>query len=211
MKGIVGAVLLMLILAGCDKGENLKQTPVKNSSDNYKLRDSAINLIKTGDIVLRLGNDVTSYMLSQLNVREKSFSHCGVASIENGSVWIYHSIGGEYNPDQKIKRETAGKWFSPQHNLALGIVRWDMDSFEKKNFVAAIIQYYKEGKKFDMHFDLQSDDRLYCAEMIYKAALHTTKDTAYLPLTSALGKNYIGVDDLFLNKHAHTICRLQYK
>jgi hypothetical protein len=156
-------------------------------------------------------NDVTSYMLSQLNSRDKSYSHCGVAVVENGKVFILHAIGGEFNPDQKIKKEPVEKWFSSKNNLAIGIARFDLDSNQRTAFVVTVKKYYRDEKKFDLNFDIATDDRLYCAEMIYKAVQLAAKDTAYIPVTQIFHKRYVGVDDLLRNAHTRIICQLRYK
>lgn len=181
------------------------------SEENKLLRDSAIRLLRSGDLVFRLGNDITSAMLSQLNLREKNYSHCGIVVVENGSPYIYHSIGGEFNPDQKIKRETPAQWFSPVNNLAIAVSRPDLDSHQLKQVADNVQSFYKEGKTFDMEFDLATDDRLYCAEMIYKSIVNVVKDSIYLPVTSAFGKKYVGIDDLYINPHSTVICRVRYK
>ncbi len=168
-------------------------------------------MLQTGDLVLRLGNDVTSSMLSQLNLREKKYSHCGIVVVEEGKPYIYHSIGGEYNPDQKIKRETPAQWFSPDNNLAIAIARLHIDSAGLGKAAKTVQAYYKEGRKFDMEFDLASDDRLYCAEMIWKSVQTAIDDSAFFPITTAFGRKYIGIDDLYYHPHSSLICRVQYK
>src|SRR4051812_41975620 len=75
------------------------------STYNNEVYPKAVSVIKSGDIITRLGSDITSEMIRQFNQKDKSFSHCGIASIEHDTVFIYHAIGGEFNPDQKLKRE----------------------------------------------------------------------------------------------------------
>lgn len=205
--------LAILILASCKNAKKPKAAPqtVQNELENANLCDSVSKCLRSGDLVFRLGNDITSYMLSQLNQNDKSFSHCGIVSIENGSPFIYHAIGGEYNPDQKIKREAPKQWFSPKNNLMVAVSRLDLDSNKTRKLVETVQTYYKEGKKFDMEFDLNTDDRLYCAEMIYKSIQHAAADSNFIPTTAAFGKKYVGIDDLFRNVHASFICRVRYK
>lgn len=207
--------LLFPVLSGCNHTQKSKpaavSVPGTFALENRLLRDSAIKLLHSGDLVFRLGNDITSAMLSRLNMREKSYSHCGIVVMEGGKPYIYHSIGGEFNPDQKIKRETPIQWFSPKNNFAVAISRLHLDSNQLNNVTRNVQAYYKEGKKFDMGFDLASDDRLYCAEMIYKSVQNAINDSAYLPVTSAFGKKYVGIDDLYANRHSTIVCKLQYK
>lgn len=206
------SILLVMLLVGCDHTENVTVSSTnKDSNQNIILRDSAIRMLQTGDLVFRLGNDMTSYLLSQMNQTDKSYSHCGIVAIESGKPVVYHAIGGEYNPDQKMRREAAEKWFSSTNNLSIGIARTDLDSVSLSKISNKIRLYYKEEKKFDMKFDLKTDDKLYCAEMIYKAVQSSINDSTYFPTTLMFDKIYIGVDNLGFNKHTSFICRLQYK
>ena len=65
--------------------------------------DSVKKIINTGDLVVRTGNDFTSESLRSLNRRDQTYSHCGIASKENDSLFVYHSLGGDWNPNQKIR------------------------------------------------------------------------------------------------------------
>ena len=62
-----------------------------------------------------------------------------------------------------------------------------------------------------MKFDLGTDDKLYCAEFLYKAINKTMYDTGYIKPTSVSGMRFVGTDNLFLNKHARMIWRAVYK
>ena len=54
------------------------------------------------------------------------------------------------------------------------------------------------GVMFDMKFDLESNDRMYCAEFVYKAYVMGTNGKLQFN-TSHIGQFvFIGVDDLFL-------------
>jgi hypothetical protein len=182
-----------------------------NNPENKKLIDSAIGLLRTGDIVLRKGADITSYMLSEMNRLDKTFSHCGIVIIENGYPFIYHSIGGEDNPDQELKRDSALFWFSPANNLAAGVARHHFSSEQVEDLLAVVRKFYKEKRKFDMNFDLASNDRLYCAEFAYKAINQAMKDTNYIRPVSFNGYRYVGTDNLYLTRGGTLICRVQYK
>lgn len=202
-----GCFALQACTTSISKKNQLKETSIQHN----KAQATIIHQMQSGDLVLRLGNDLTSFTLSQLNNRNKSFSHCGIVSIENGNIYIYHAIGGEYNPNQKLKRETPETWFSPKHNIAIGLARFSMDSLQKLALVKQVKSFYKEQKEFDMQFDLATDDKLYCTEMVYKAILLSTHDSTFLPTTTQFGKHYVGVDDLFLNQHCMLIGQQKFK
>ena len=179
--------------------------------ENRAAIDSALHLLRDGDIVLRTGADAISTMLRQMNLRDKTYSHCGIVMIEDGYPFVYHSIGGEDNPDERLRRDSAAFFFSPVYNERLGVARLDLDSAQIARLHDIARRYYKAAVPFDMDFDLGSDDRLYCAEFVYKAVRETTADTAFFSRTKLLERTYVGVDNLTDPRHAKIICDVRYK
>jgi len=173
--------------------------------------DSAIGLLHSGDLVMRMGIDVSSYMLSQMNQRDKNYSHCGLVMIENGYPFVYHSIGGEDNPDAKLRRDSASFFFSPFNNTAFGIARYHLSDTDIDKLHQVVRRFYREGKMFDMNFDIHTDDRLYCAEMVYKAVNEATGNSQYIRPIHVFGYSFVGIDDLFMNSHSRVICQIKYK
>ncbi|MBX2904545.1 MAG: hypothetical protein KF744_00815 [Taibaiella sp.] len=176
-------------------------------ADNGRLIDTAISLLQTGDVVLRMGAGAQSMLLSRLNKTDKGFSHCGLVVVEHGYPYVYHCIGGEDNPDARMRRDSAHHFFSPLHNTALGIARLDVDTGAEKML---IINYFNKQPRFDLHFDMATDDELYCTEFAWKVLTATAGDTAFLPLSEINGRRYVGTDNLYLNNHAHLIWRVQF-
>jgi hypothetical protein len=182
----------------------------KNNPVNIHAVDSAVRLLENGDIVVRTGNDMTSYMLRQLNHFEKTYSHCGIVLIEDGYPFVYHSIGGEDNPDQVLRRDSASFWFSPGHNLSFGIVRLDRSAEMDSGLHKLVSRYYREKKKFDMDFDIRTDDRFYCAEFVYKSVNRAANDSNFIKPVTVMGYTFVGIDNLYLNDHARFVCRIQF-
>jgi hypothetical protein len=58
---------------------------------------------------------------------------------------------------------------------------------------------------FDMHFDLNTDDRMYCAEFVYKALLKASHNTMRFNISRINQFKFIGVDDIFLQP----LCRIK--
>ena len=84
-------------------------------------------IIQQGDMILRTGNDFTSESLRQLSFTDKTYSHCGIASIENDSVFVYHSLGGEWNPDEKLRRDPLELFCNPEENRGFGIFTFNFN------------------------------------------------------------------------------------
>ena len=127
----------------------------------------ATKMLQSGDLVLRMGSDATSYIFSRFNSVDPTYSHCGIAWIEDGRPVIYHSIGGEDNPDEKLRREEVTQWFSPENNLRFAIVRYPLDSSQLADLHRFLRKKFEDSCRFDMDFDLSTDERMYCAELVY--------------------------------------------
>ena len=172
---------------------------------------TAIGLLRSGNIVLRSGMGPDSYILSQLNQKDKTYSHCGIVMVENGYPFVYHSIGGEDNPGERLRRDSAQLFFSPRFNSGIAIVQYNLNDSNIAALSKVARAFYELHPLFDMQFDLATDDKLYCAEFVYKALNKAMNDTGYIGTSTALGRRYVGVDDLFINSHACIVWKVAYK
>ena len=168
-------------------------------------------MVKSGDIILRTGKDFTSETMRQLSLHDKTYSHCGIASIENDSVFVYHAIGGEWNPNQKLRRDPFELFCNPYENRGFGIFRYKFTTQENKNLIDTIHRLYHEQIKFDMQFDLSTDDRMYCSEFIYKSITRATAHQIRIPVTVINGIRFIAPDDLYLNSSCSQIKRVAFR
>ena len=205
---------LIVFYASCETNTSYK-TFVSTKEDSihklevvkraYKQIDSIKNIVRDGDLITRTGNDFTSESLRNLNQRNKTYSHCGIASIEHDSIFVYHALGGDFNPDQKIRRDDFEIFAEPYTNKAIGIFRFRVDDSVKHNFVSVAQQFFHAGIMFDMDFDLKTDDRMYCAEFVYKTFIKASSEKLIFNHSHIRQFEFIGVDDIFL----HPLCKMQ--
>lgn len=178
---------------------------------NRTLVDTAVQRLRSGELVLRMGRGADSYLLCQFNTRDKSYSHCGIVMVEDGYPFVYHCIGGEDNPDERLRRDSASHFFSPAENLAIAIVDYGFDSDATHRLGAIARSYYERCPRFDLKFDLRTDDELYCAEFVYKALNQTMHDSSFIRTTTLAGQRFVGVDALFNNGHSSLVWQTQFK
>lgn len=216
LAGLVSAFLN----AGCQSRQAAHSTDLTATDsalhrewkpENQRLIAEAASHLQTGDIALRTGADATSHALRAMNQKSKTFSHCGIVSIENGQPWIYHSIGGEDNPDARIQRETPDRFFSPQTNEGGGICRRPLTETEKAGIIRQAQTWFREGRTFDMNFDLATDTQLYCAEFVYKAFVSAGFPEKNFSKSHTGGFEYVAVDDLYTHPTAKIIWSFRYK
>lgn len=176
------------------------------------INDSALALARNGDIVLRCGKDELSKLFSRLNARDQQYSHCGILCRTDSGLYVTHIIGGNDNPGGYIRYEPVQSFIRPEQHTRWALVRYDLDSMVQERFLYNMHLALKQHTRFDPAFDLATDDRMYCSELVYKLLLRATADPAYLsPTISSSGKKYIAIDNLFDNTHSTTVCAISYK
>ncbi len=195
----------------------------------YTMIKEGESLLKEGDLLVRLNRDPSSRFIKCFNHRDKSYSHSGIVFFENGYPYVYHIVDGEENPDEKMRKDSLSRFCSPRKNIAYGIYRYDLSVVEINNMKNIIYAWYAGGLKFDGKFNLASDDRMYCSEMISKAVKKASINriiiqpvemssieagilTAYthLPFQYTNRLPIIPIDALYVNPFCHLVKKYNY-
>ncbi len=213
---IVGlAALLLLGSMGRLSGDAMHAPLPENNRHitivNHHLVDSAVSLLCQGDVVLRMGTGAYSHLMAQMNRSDKRFSHCGIVMIEDGHPFVYHSIGGEDNPDARLRRDSAAAFFDPGHNTAIAVVKYRLAPAQQQALTAVVGSFYDRQPRFDTKFDLRTDDWLYCTEFVYKAMAAATGDPQFIPVTEVMGHRFVGTDNLYHQSPGHLIWQVRFK
>lgn len=178
--------------------------------DNRQQLAAATMLIRPGDMITRTGNDFTSLCLRQFCQTDKTYSHCGIASIEHDTVFVYHALGGEFNPDQALLREPLQIFVATEANHGFGIFRFNMDTAQTRRLIMEAQNAYEKKISFDMKFDLSTDDKMYCSEFaakMYRRAYGN--DTMFSPVKTP-GLDYLAPDNLFTHPACQRVFAARY-
>ncbi len=194
-------LLILSVFASCN---------VAPSSGNAEQgQDSAVfseivENIQSGDLALRKGNDITSNMLSQLNTKDKRFSHIGICFVESGKAFVYHSLGSEFGEAEYIRKDADEVFFNQKNNMAAAYATTRFSAAEKDSLHRLLQKWYHQKIPFDMNFNLETDDSLYCSEMVTKALMKVVPNLN-IPFTDTLGRQYFGVDDIITQAFVDSI------
>ncbi|MEO8112283.1 MAG: hypothetical protein ABI594_19705 [Ginsengibacter sp.] len=167
--------------------------------------------VQQGDLIMRTGKDFTSELMRLSSINDKTYSHCGIASFENDSLFVYHALGGEWNPDQKLRRDAFEVFCNPYENRGIGIFRYTLNKNTRTRLFEIIHKLYADGVMFDMKFDLSSDNRMYCSEFVYKSVEQANDHEITLPLTTFNDVKFVAPDNLYLNPFCKEILRLEFQ
>jgi Permuted papain-like amidase enzyme, YaeF/YiiX, C92 family len=164
-----------------------------------------------GDLVLRHSKGFVADAILTFQTQDPQYSHSGIVKKIDGKTFIYHATGGEENVSQKMKCEPIEIYCHPAATYKFGVYRWDLTPAQRESFVGILDGYYKAGLEFDLDFDMTTNDKMYCSEMIYKALIKATDDKDYIALSNVLDKPYVAIDNLYLNPHCQNTFKYEYK
>lgn len=231
LKIITGSILLAVIYS-CNAGGS-KAAYVSASTDSMQTINTANieqgkSLLHNGDLITRSDDDFESLSLQNFSKKDRTYSHSGMAFNEDHNWFIYHCISGPENTGDHIKREPFDSFINPVKKTGFGIYRYQLSSTEMIKLHKVYKNYFAEKLPFDKSFNLQSDDSMYCSEIIFKTLKKVTNNRVILPTSfitnfkpKATGmrfKNvffkrfdYIGIDDLYINSFCKKIFSAQFK
>jgi hypothetical protein len=214
MRVVVTFLFLSIFTHGCDL-KSTNENSVSNidrqcTKTSVRQIREAVTKIKDGDLIVRCGRDFTSQSLRLLNRRNTDYSHAGIIQVENNHAYVYHAMGGEFNPNQALLRDALTDFIHPSTQSGFAVYRLESDSIYLLKLRSQILNDYQNKLPFDMNFDLASNDRMYCSEWVAHC-MTTSSQNAILFDTSYIGnKHFIGVDDLFLHKRMLKIFAISF-
>jgi Permuted papain-like amidase enzyme, YaeF/YiiX, C92 family len=231
-KQVITLVLctgLIYIGAGKAAEQRAKEMAVDHSMNPYSMIEEGQSMLKEGDLVVRMNRDPSSHFIKYFNHRDKTYSHSGIVLYENGYPYVFHIVDGAENPDGKLRKDSLKNFCDPRKNVAFGIFRYEINRAEIEKLKEIIHEWYAKAVRFDTRFDLKTDDRMYCSEMITKAlaeasgkkimiqttqlsAVEASFLTAYthLPFNYTNHLNIIPIDALYVNPFCHPIKKYSY-
>lgn len=135
---------------------------------NEKLYLSEISL-QNGDLIFRRGRSLESQavLISDYNSR---FSHVGIIYIDNKIPYVIHAVPGEINgkPDF-IKKEKLTDFLTPEKAADFALYRSDFDIEKRDSAALNALAFFQKNLVFDSNYNLDTNDQLYCTELVMKA------------------------------------------
>ena len=203
---IIAFVLLTGICSFCLRGKNTDNVFDKNYYVRWKESLPTVSNLKTGDLIVRHGKGFVSDAFRYFSRKDKRYSHAGIISIQNGRAYVYHAIGGEENTSNNLRKETLNEFCNPEKINSYAVYTYHLCDSQRKQLDSIMRNYYTQGLQFDTHFDLKTENAMYCSELVYKALLSVTHDMNYISLSSLNGMSYVGIDDLYMNSNCKLVC-----
>lgn len=201
-RGIrLGGCLFLFCIWACTAGNN---AVVQEKVEKIKL------LARSGDVIVRNGDDEVSNAARSFNRIDKIYSHCGLIQVEGDTVFVYHALGGSYNPSQQLLRQPLADFCAAEEIEKVAVYRYELNDKENGTLSHWVQKHYANGLPFDLFFNFQTDDQMYCSEFVFKG-LNVAKGGA---LSGLLPQNkevvYVTIDDLYLNGLAGKLIEIDF-
>ncbi|MDR0228807.1 MAG: hypothetical protein LBI72_07065 [Flavobacteriaceae bacterium] len=167
------------------------------TKNEYPKNEITIDVpLKSGDIVLRKGKGYFSDIFKQMGSREKRFSHIGILSKENDSIMVYHIEADEFTGEGYALREDLMSFV--RNSEEYSFFENTMDSLSNHAMLSKAKSYFNLKVKFDLSFNVEDDDKLYCSELVAKC-INYGLDSEYIkPTLMFNGRVFYGLDDIYL-------------
>jgi uncharacterized protein YycO len=126
--------------------------------------------LQNGDLIFRRGRSIESQIVL-LTDRNSKYSHVGIIYLKDKKPFVVHSVPSENGTEYElIKMERVEKFLSEDKAAQFAVFRLE-DSLMNTTRVASefAYNYYLNKFRFDNQYDLNSDTKLYCTELIWKA------------------------------------------
>jgi hypothetical protein len=148
--------------------------------------------IEHGDLVFRKGPSLESFTVYLID-KEKEFSHVGIVYILDDEIQIIHAVPTKNHEKEWIKMERLSTFLCPKNASTYAIIRPIIEAEQKQKVAQEAYQFYQDKVYFDNDYDMRSNDKLYCTELIIKAFNNSDIDIGNNPLTQI---------NFMLNKHS---------
>ncbi len=206
MKQLVGLSVLFMFLGVFVDTKSHEHAGLRPVLESLPAKGMSCNSFRTGDVVFRNGKGFISDLMRKTSRRDRKYSHVGILLWEGDVPMVYHMID-LVNRDVResdLVKEPLDVFCSPAGNHGFAVYRFlDLNACQEASLKSTFKSIEDHGVKFDDHFSLDSDQRLYCTELVLKSLLNPV-GIEIQPSRSPHGP-YIGLDDLYLCNQAKLI------
>jgi hypothetical protein len=138
--------------------------------------------LQNGDLILRRGRSLESFAVF-LADKNRDYSHIGIVVVENGNPFVIHAVPGESatEPETVIKERPAD-FLSRDKASRFAVYRSVFQAGEREKVALKALEYYQNNTGFDHEYNLDSDQKVYCTELVLKAYEQASLDTRWLEL-----------------------------
>jgi hypothetical protein len=142
--------------------------------------------------VARRGRGVFSDLFRKVGGVESPYSHVGIVHLEGGEAGVIHTVASELTGRGYVRIEPLREFIGEDSADAAALYRpQDASPEALRGAVRAALKLAAARVPFDTRFDLETEDRLYCTELVYlafrRAGVKLVEEGQLVPLDLAGG------------------------
>ncbi len=183
MAGAIVIALAAVRLSGSSEGE---ASPAIDAA-------ALEAVLQPGDVVFIGADDALWGQIGALITGDRHvYAHVGMAAERGGALVIVHAAGSPTNAEAEVAAEPAARFAAQAQRAAV----YRPQTPRAAAAASRALAYAEGGARFDGAFSLESEDRLYCTELVWRALTEAVgEDVA--PQKSQFGDlAYIAIEDL---------------
>jgi hypothetical protein len=124
--------MVLALFLGCDNSK-------KNNEDEIRFD---FKQIENSFLICRLGNGYFSNYFRKYASKEQKYSHIGIISIENDSIYVYHSEASEFTGVGYVKKESLNLFIKDIQTF--DFFKLELSDSIKTNILNSVKDYYKK-------------------------------------------------------------------
>jgi uncharacterized protein YycO len=144
-------------------------------------------LMQDGDILCRLGDRMWSVYFMGLSNSDKRYSHMGIVKKEGDNISVINAEGEKWKKNDFVNDVSLEAFLKTARVIGLYQCTVASGPDIRKTAETYI------GRPFDWSFDLGTDDKIYCTELIY-AVLKKQNPAIRLKTSAVMGKEIIPLE-----------------
>jgi hypothetical protein len=161
---------LKLSLACAVLAALLLRIPLSRKTDTPVASGLDPRSLQPGDVILRRGRDAVSAMVLTVDQGSR-FSHVGIVARIGRLPAVIHALPeDEAHPGGQVLVQSVGEFSAPERASELAVYRFaDRSGGLPEAAAVMAFRYFREGRRFDADFRLETANELYCSELVWRA------------------------------------------
>lgn len=166
-------------------------------AENSHSQDSFSPLLfQDGDLIFRKGKGFFSDYFSSAGNLKSPYSHVGIIKVAGGKIFVIHTEANEFTGEGYAKKEPLETFLSDENASTGAIFRLkELSRYAGGKVIDVAEEYVKNRVPFDTEFNLTSEDRLYCTELVWitfkKSGIDIVKSFDKISFPLAINKEII--------------------
>jgi ABC-type sugar transport system substrate-binding protein len=150
---------------------------------------------REGDVVFKNGGGVWGSLAARFSENDDGYGHVGIVSLRpDGEVIVIHAGGDPVTRNGRVQESEFDKFLGAAKGAAL--YRPHLDDASAARALTYAQDAVRRNAPFDAAFSLETENALYCTELIWRALSVALGEDAVPEKSERSGKIYVAIDDL---------------